>query len=64
MKEAYRLHQGILLEPPVDSTGRFDVVFLFSARTAPVINHSVRESIDQAVTTLLKELRRRFSDLR
>jgi hypothetical protein len=62
MRESYRLQRSLLGELPAEQAGHFDVVFLFSVRSAPVLDHRIRESIDQAISSLLKELRVRFSE--
>ncbi|HCA80448.1 MAG TPA: hypothetical protein DEP53_12020 [Bacteroidetes bacterium] len=62
MRESYRLRKDALRDLPSGQSGCFDVVFLFSARSTPVLDRRIRESIDQAISSLLKELQLRFSE--
>ena len=62
MRESYRLQKSSLGGTPTPLAGSFDVVFLFSVRSTPVLDRRVRESIGQAISSLLKELQLRFSE--
>ena len=62
MRESYRLEKNILDATRKQLTCCYDIVFLFSVRSTPVVDHRVRESIGQAISSLLKELQLRFSE--
>jgi len=62
MRESYRIRKEFLIEPTAKQAARFDVVFLFSVPSNQVLDRQIRTSIDQAISSLLKELHQRFSE--
>jgi hypothetical protein len=62
MRESYRIRKELLIEPTAKQAARFDVVFLFSVPSNQVLDRQIRISIDQAISSLLKELHQRFSE--
>jgi hypothetical protein len=62
MKEAYRKNKHILVNPSVPMLESIDVVFMVRVRERLPRTRGSRAAIDQAMTTLLKELHQHLSD--
>ena len=62
MKEAYRRNKHLIAHPSVPTPVPIDIVFMIRVRERLLRAPEFRAAIDQAMTTLLKELHVHLSD--
>jgi hypothetical protein len=62
MKEAYRKHKSLLVDPAMPGSGAVEIVFLLRVRGALSRAVESRVAIDKALVALLKELHHQLSE--
>jgi hypothetical protein len=64
MREAYRKNKYLVVNPSAPMSESVDVVFMVRVREQLSHSPTFHDAIDQAMITLLKELRHHLSDKR